>query len=166
MAKKGIVIILAVIALILSGNLVLAQENAADGPSDRALVDAEGVLIKVPGFPTAGTVVSYLVKATNLTVSGRDCCAGGDNWLIKASGILGSGSATTTPEASPPQVDCAALPTSDYSGTLELPNWRIGIVTITSGDIPGGFPANMFLQFSSPGTFTVTQLRGNGACEE
>ncbi len=165
MAKIGIVSILAVIALILSGGLALAQENAVSGPSAPVEAATTTVVFKVPHFPNEGTVVSYLVKATNLTVSGRDCCAGGDNWLIKATGLMGAGSATTDVETSPPSGDiCHNIPTSGYSGGIALPGWRIGIVSVTSGSIPGGFPADMFMQFSSPGPVTVTQTKGQDAC--
>src|SRR6266511_681438 len=152
MSKKGSVIILAVIALILSGSLALAQENAVGAPGATAEATTGSVVFKVPHFPNEGTVVTYLVKATNLTVSGRDCCVGGDNWLIKATGLLGAGSATTTVESSPPSGDiCSAIPTSGYSEMLALPGWRIGIVSVTSGDLPGGFPADMFCSSARQG---------------
>jgi hypothetical protein len=142
-------IILMAIILTAQGNPALTHQHNSGGTRlGSAEVDKRAV-VKVPFFADADTVNSYLVRANDLTIAGRDCCIGGDVWEIRALGFLGVGSSLTTPESAPPPYSCTP-PTEGYSGTIALPGWRIGIVTIRSSAAPGGFPAAMYVSFSSP----------------
>ncbi len=160
MVKKGMMLVLALVAVAAFARLGLAQENAASGPTTD--VGTQATVFKVPDFPSASSINAYLVRATNLTVSGRDCCIGGDTWGIRAIGLAGFGSSTTTAETSPPG-GCTP-PTTGYSGVLSLPGWKIGFVIVKPVSTPGGFPAGMYMQFSSPGSVSVTQIRGTDEC--
>jgi hypothetical protein len=163
MARKATVIIVMAIILTAQGNGASAQQNGGGARLKSAAVE-EGEVFKVPLFADADAVNSYLVRARDLTVAGRDCCMGGDSWEIRAFGFLGVGSSLTTPESAPPLHSCTP-PTEGYSGTLSLPSWRIGIVTVRASSAPGGFPAAMYLHFSSPEAVSVTQRLGSDSCE-
>lgn len=160
MVKKGVMIIPVVVGMVAFAGLGLAQENVPSGPTTD--VGTQATVFKVPDFPSAGSTNVYLVKATNLTVSGRDCCIGGDTWGIRAIGLVGFGASTTTAETSPP-FGCTP-PTTGYSGTLSLPGWKIGLVSVKPVSTPGGFPAGMYMQFSSPGSVSVKQIKGTDEC--